>query len=58
MSKTKSGKHYLKDLIAQVINDYAEHVVLPNNWQTIMASPIIRSSTGFKNTTKKKWTHC
>ena len=26
MSKTKSGKHYLKDLIAQVINDYAEHV--------------------------------
>ena len=26
MSKTKSGKHYPKDLIAEVINDYAEHV--------------------------------
>lgn len=26
MSKTISGKHYPKDLIAQVINDYAEHI--------------------------------
>ncbi|NBH87091.1 helix-turn-helix domain-containing protein, partial [Lachnospiraceae bacterium] len=26
MSKIKSGKHYPKDLIAQVINDYAGHV--------------------------------
>ena len=26
MSKTKSGKYYPKDFIAQVINDYAEHV--------------------------------
>lgn len=26
MSKTTSGKHYPKDLIAQVINDYAEHI--------------------------------
>lgn len=26
MSKTISGKHYPKDLIARVINDYAEHI--------------------------------
>lgn len=26
MSKTKSGKHYPKDFISQVINDYAGHV--------------------------------
>lgn len=31
MSKIKSGKHYPKDLIALVINDYADMSVLQNN---------------------------